>query len=137
MHDRNLVHFHNITFNVPPQQCLQQNFSGEDTNLSNSSVESICSTTELPFDLEDFIPDELLDILTPIQESCNNILLAASCLTSFQMFVNEQNNSLKGFVSLYHIPHQGTKCNWCAMVSHLDTYLNSTGYKDQCTKALQ
>ena len=78
-----------------------------------------------------------LNTLTAVQESHNNILLAASCLTSFQMFLNEQNNYLKGLVSLYRIHPQRTKCNWCAMVSHLDTYLKSTAYKDQCTKALQ
>ena len=53
------------------------------------------------------------------------------------MFLTEQYNYLQGLVSQYCIPPQGTKCNWCAMVSHLYTYLKSTGYKDQCPKVLQ
>ena len=79
---------------------------------------------------------ELLQTITPVQEVRNNILLNSAKLASFRNFLSEQYHYLYGLVELYRIPPKGTKCNWCVMVAHLDNYLKSTNYKDQCKWAL-
>ena len=47
-------------------------------------------------------------------------------------FLSEQYHYLCGLVELYRIPPKDTKYNWCVMVAHLDNYVKSTNYKDQC-----
>ena len=132
VHDANLVNFHQIAFNVPPQPNLQ----GAASNISED-MEGNDYSNNFPYDLDDFILGELLEPITPIQQLRNNILLKSTKLPSFRNFLSEQYHYLYGIVELYCIPPKGTKCNWCVIVAQLDNYLKSTNYKDQCKRALQ
>ena len=132
VHDANVVNFHQIAFNVPPQPNLQ----GAASNISED-MEGNDYSNNFPYDLDDFISGELLEPITPIQQVQNNILLTSAKLSSFRNFLSEQHHYLYGIVELYHIPPKGTKCNLCVMVGHLDNYLKSTNCKDQCKRAMQ
>ena len=69
VHDANLVNFHQIVFNVPPQANVQGPATGIFEEMESNNL-----TNNFPYDFDDFILGELLEPITPVQEVRNNIL---------------------------------------------------------------
>ena len=93
------------------------------------------SSQLFPCDVNAFIKENAVPEITPVQCQRNQILKNAGDTANFKTSIfNEYTEILKLFDN-YKIPPNGTKCNWCVMVSALHSILTSSQFLRKCKHA--
>ena len=96
---------------------------------------SFSTDTEAPFDIQEFIQEQLLPEVTEHQITRNKCLQSASSTNNFQNFMHDAYSWVLDLFETFKIPPKKFKCNWCIMCSRLHSYFEGNMYERKCKLA--